>query len=153
MTTSIPRVGEVLSELSRTLNVDRQATHGDPFDTLGMTAELWTIVFGRKFSRAEVAQAMQLLKIARSRHGNYNPDDDQDNLGYGVLKTVMEQMERAGTEYDEHRKEYPAQPVTPVVYMGCRTCRAVTQFSANQRFSCPCCGGKYGKMLGDKETL
>lgn len=142
MTDSTIRMNRLLEEVGQTVCADRNATHGDPYDQFGMTAALWSTVFGYKFSRADVALAMQLSKISRERHGQHNPDDDLDNLGYGLIKAAMKEMDRAAEEFD---KQHAA-------FMACRQCRAVKSVEHGTRFKCECCGGKYGQILGEDST-
>lgn len=85
---------DILNQVKTTVTQDRNRTHGDPMDQLGQTACFWSVYLGIPISREQVATCLQLQKISRSCHGEYNPDDDLDNLGYGLLKTMAAKLER-----------------------------------------------------------
>lgn len=64
---------------------DRQATHGDAAQQLEYTARLWSVYLGLEVHASDVANLMALMKISRSQHGAYNPDDYVDGCGYLAL--------------------------------------------------------------------
>lgn len=156
---STHKMKAIINTLKQTVCADRNETHGDPYEQFGMTAALWSIVFQREFTRSEVALAMQLSKISRERHGQPNPDDDLDNLGYGLIKAAMKEMEKSAA-MEAAMKEMEAtikgmeEPDTisdtktdkHPIFMRCRECQAVQQVEYGNRFVCQCCGGRYAAL-------
>lgn len=63
----------------------REEQHGKKRQNLETIARLWSAYLGAPISPHDVAQCMQLLKIARSQHGQPNPDDYVDAAGYAAL--------------------------------------------------------------------
>jgi hypothetical protein len=58
----------ILDEADHITSQERQETYGHPLDNLGLTAALWSVAFGRKFSPEDVSMAMILVKLARELH-------------------------------------------------------------------------------------
>lgn len=84
----------ICEEALRTINGARQDQYGNPEDTFGKIAALWTAYLCDGETVAEitppmVADMMQLLKIAREKGGKGKRDNLVDNLGYGLLAAVM----------------------------------------------------------------
>lgn len=63
----------------------REEQHGKKRQNLETIARLWSAYLEAPISAHDVAQCMQLLKIARSNHGQMNPDDYVDAAGYAAL--------------------------------------------------------------------
>lgn len=66
------------------MKTDRNRTHGDPQETLGRIAAMWSAYLGIPVSAAQVASMMALLKIARSGHA-YDRDHYLDGIAYLML--------------------------------------------------------------------
>lgn len=64
---------------------DRDRQHGDRYQCHKLVADLWSSYFGISIEPHEVALAMSLLKIARTKTGSNNADDFTDLCGYGAL--------------------------------------------------------------------
>lgn len=77
-----PRV-EALREAARVIAGDRDVQYGSPEDNLGRIAEIWTTLFGYKFTAEDVAMAMVGLKLARyASKSGFQPDTWVDIAGY-----------------------------------------------------------------------
>jgi hypothetical protein len=63
----------------------REEQHGNKHAVFHATAALWSAYLGLKVKPTDVAQLMVLLKVARSLHGQFNPDDYVDACGYAAL--------------------------------------------------------------------
>ena len=66
------------------MKTDRNRTHGNPVDTLGRIAGLWSSFLGIEITASQCASMMALLKIARSRHA-YDRDHYLDGVAYLML--------------------------------------------------------------------
>lgn len=82
---------EILGAAKEAVCVDRNATHGEPEDSFRAIAALWTAYLSRGgrtavtgVNPADVAAMMALLKIARSRENQANPDNWVDLAGYAA---------------------------------------------------------------------
>lgn len=66
----------------------RQGQHGDKLENHQNIADLWNAFIkqklrpGAEISAAEAAQMMGLVKTARTKTGDHNPDDYVDQAGY-----------------------------------------------------------------------
>lgn len=66
----------------------KSETHGAPEDSFGRIARYWTLyldIEGKLFdelTKADVAEMMDLLKLARAQSGEYNEDDYRDRMSY-----------------------------------------------------------------------
>jgi uncharacterized protein DUF6378 len=65
---------------------DRAKTHGDKHRNFSNIAALWNAYLAgnqdREISASDVGMMMALLKIARTKSGEINPDDFVDSIGY-----------------------------------------------------------------------
>jgi hypothetical protein len=73
---------------------DRNKIHGDAYEQLGQTADLWSAYLRIDITREQVSTCIELMKISRSCHGSYNQDDYFDKLGYGAISGEMAERER-----------------------------------------------------------
>ena len=79
----------ICEEALRTINGERQDQYGNPEDAFKQIAALWEAYLGTKVTPVMVADMMQLLKIARERHGTGKRDNLVDNIGYALLSAKM----------------------------------------------------------------
>ena len=79
----------VCKEAARLVAGPRYKTHGNPQVMCGNIAALWNAYLGPALSRDlephEVAIMLLLLKIARTKAGEFNPDDYLDQAGYAGI--------------------------------------------------------------------
>ena len=73
---------DILTIASQLVNSDRNDQHGDITENHINIAKLWSAYKGVEFTAHEVAIMMTLLKIARTKLGQVNPDDYIDASGY-----------------------------------------------------------------------
>lgn len=78
----------VIEEAATTV-ADRSNTHGEADESLGMVADMWTAYFGTDVRPHEVAEAMVLLKVARSQCGDTERDHHVDICGYAHLASEV----------------------------------------------------------------
>ena len=72
-----------------TINGERQDSYGNPEDSFGMIASMWSAYLGIEVMASEVAHMMCLLKIARERGGKGKRDNLVDLIGYAALAAHM----------------------------------------------------------------
>ena len=63
---------------------DRNSTYGEPENSFGHIAELWSVYSGYPHTATDVAVMLALLKIARIRSNPYHFDNFVDLAGYAV---------------------------------------------------------------------
>jgi hypothetical protein len=83
---------EICVEAAKLVNGDRSSTHGDSVQNHKAIADVWN---GYLMARAriteveldahDVANMMELLKVARRLTGAFNPDDYIDGAGYAAV--------------------------------------------------------------------
>ena len=75
----------MLIEASKIISGQRDKQYGGPEDNFGRIAQIWSAIFGRKFTKEDVAIAMIAVKIARyaSDYG-FQPDTWTDIAGYAA---------------------------------------------------------------------
>jgi Domain of unknown function (DUF6378) len=77
---------EVLDTAKGYVTKDRNATHGEPEDSFGLIAELWSVTLRHKLAAPltgwEVAALMTQLKVARLILNPTNADNWIDGAGY-----------------------------------------------------------------------
>ena len=87
----------VLKKALKLVSADRAEDHGDALENLTAIADLWTTHLraryqvGFQLTPADVADLMELLKIARrmSHQGRANDDNYIDAAGYAALGYEM----------------------------------------------------------------
>lgn len=81
---------------------DRQATHGNPEDSFGMIARLWSAYLGQEVKAHDVCSMMALLKVARARENPTNDDNWIDMAGYAACGAEVASVQR-GIEMEEDK--------------------------------------------------
>ena len=82
---------EILDKTKNLLSEDREKSHGDKVLNHENIARLWSSYFQNKYKIAilvlpeDVANLMNLLKIARTQAGKFNLDDFIDACGYAAI--------------------------------------------------------------------
>ena len=73
---------DFLDSLAATIN-DRNTQYGDPADSFGRIAALWTALLGHEVTATDVARCMIALKLSRSLSAT-DPDSWTDIAGYAA---------------------------------------------------------------------
>jgi hypothetical protein len=90
----MPTAASILESAGKLVGGDRQNTHGDKVQNHMAIARLWNgyvenlVEAGRDprtLGAEDVANLMELLKVARRQNGAYNPDDYVDGAGYAAV--------------------------------------------------------------------
>lgn len=82
---------EIASRAAELVSGSRQQTHGDKLINHQNIASLWNAYLGWRLgegcliSAHDVALMMILLKVARTKEGEHNPDDYIDAAGYAAV--------------------------------------------------------------------
>ncbi len=76
---------KMLIEAAKIISGQRDKQYGGPEENFGRIAQMWSVIFGRKFTREEVAMAMIAVKLARhaSNYG-FQADTWTDIAGYAA---------------------------------------------------------------------
>lgn len=100
--------GQVLLEAHKIINGDRQQSYGNPEDTHGIIAELWSGYMRAKsltigvrnylapITQKDVALMMVLFKIGRELNGAGCKDNMIDSAGYIALAADMNEEQDNG---------------------------------------------------------
>lgn len=75
---------DILQAALQAVTVDRAATHGQPEDTFGTIAQLWSVYLGIPVTAVDAALMLGLLKIARARGNPGHMDNFTDLAGYAA---------------------------------------------------------------------
>ena len=78
-----PRV-EALRKAATIITGEREDTYGGPEDNFNRIAAIWTVLFGREFTAADVALAMAAVKMARLVNAPDHLDSYVDLAGYAA---------------------------------------------------------------------
>jgi hypothetical protein len=91
---------KVLQKAQALVNGDRNKTHGDIWENHENIARLWNGYLEDKdgaILAEDVANMMELLKIARRKLGSLNIDDYIDGAGYAAVALECREFEREHT--------------------------------------------------------
>jgi len=89
---------EILTKARDLVTGDRAKTHGDMREVHATIANHWNAYLinhgiQRHLLPHDVATMMELLKIGRSQHGAFNPDDYIDRAGYAAITGQLREEE------------------------------------------------------------
>ena len=74
----------ILEEAKKCVCGKREQDYGSPENNFQIIADLWSAYFQQKFTSADVAMMMALLKIARIKSGTGTEDSFIDLAGYAA---------------------------------------------------------------------
>jgi hypothetical protein len=83
-----PQRGTILDQAKAIINGERQDQYGNPEDSFGLIAELWSGYLGRDIFTHQVPVMLSLMKIARQKH-QHKKDNLIDACGYLALAADM----------------------------------------------------------------
>ena len=75
----------ILLKADTFVGVERETSHGNKRKNHKNIASMWSAYLGISINEVDVALMMALLKIARTKEGEYNSDDYIDLCGYGAI--------------------------------------------------------------------
>ena len=76
---------EILKEAEKIVSNSREKAYGNKLANHTNIGKLWSAYLDIGISAKEVAMMMCLLKIARTKLGDYHPDNYVDLVGYGAI--------------------------------------------------------------------
>ncbi len=96
---------DLLTKTAGLVGGDREKTHGDKVENFDNIAGLWNAYLANMsmelasgLTGSQVADMMELMKIARRQTGTFNPDDYVDGAGYAAVafecKVAQEDMDK-----------------------------------------------------------
>jgi hypothetical protein len=92
---NLVKAEDIASKAASLVSGDRAVTHGDKAANLGNIATIWNAWFrmtgATELTGADVAELMELLKVARRHSGTYNVDDYIDGAGYAAVTGELRQ--------------------------------------------------------------
>jgi len=104
---------DVLETATKLVGGSRAASHGSMLETHENIAQLWNGYLyrmdfedGDRLKASDVANMMELLKVARRKQGVFNSDDYIDGAGYAAVAFECAEEE---TLYEDHDDEVPEQ--------------------------------------------
>lgn len=77
--------GNILLSAHKTINGQRVDIHGQPEDCFNTIAKLWSIWIGKELTAHDAAVMLNLMKVARMKHGAGSIDSYVDACGYIAL--------------------------------------------------------------------
>lgn len=88
----VPTAGEVLDQVKGILS-ERQAAYSHPVHNFQNIADMWRVVFGQPVTTAQVALALECLKICRELT-EPKEDNHLDGIGYWVCEAQVKAYEQ-----------------------------------------------------------
>ena len=88
---------EILETALEIVEGDRASTHGEIRENHTNIARLWNAYLSSclgELKASDVANMMELLKVARRKQGVFNPDDYIDGAGYAAVAFECAQGEQ-----------------------------------------------------------
>lgn len=86
---SICRRVDLCNAVKQIICVDRQNQYGSPEDSHELIAKFWSAYLGKEIFPEDVANMMELMKIARRKGQKFNPDNYIDGAGYAILGCIL----------------------------------------------------------------
>lgn len=86
----------IVEMVAKTILNDRQDTYGSPEDSFGLIAHYWSIYTGLRIYPNQVADMMELLKIARRQNQRFHLDNYIDSAGYAILAGELASRQKVG---------------------------------------------------------
>ena len=91
---------EILKEAEKIVSNSREKAYGNKLANHTNIARLWSAYLDIGISPKEVAMMMCLLKIARTKLGDYHPDNYVDLVGYGAIAGSIADKTDKQLEFD-----------------------------------------------------
>lgn len=84
----------IIEKVAKTILSDRQDTYGSPEDSFQLIAMSWSLYLGIAIRPDQVADMMELLKIARRQNQPFHLDNYIDSAGYAILAGELASMQK-----------------------------------------------------------
>ena len=86
----------IIEKVAKTILNDRQDIYGSPEDSHQLIAMYWGIYLSINIRPDQVADMMELLKIARRQNQPFHLDNYIDSAGYAILAGELASMQKVG---------------------------------------------------------
>lgn len=86
----------IIEKVAKTILSDRQDTYGSPENSFQLIALYWGLYLGVNIRSDQVADMMELLKIARRQNQPFHLDNYIDSAGYAILAGELASMQKVG---------------------------------------------------------
>lgn len=86
----------IIEKVAKTILNDRQDTYGSPENSFQLIAMYWGLYLGINIRPDQVADMMELLKVARRQNQPFHLDNYIDSAGYAILAGELASMQKVG---------------------------------------------------------
>lgn len=84
----------IIEKVAKVILSDRQDTYGSPEDSFQMISMYWSLYLGIAIRPDQVADMMELLKVARRQNQPFHLDNYIDSAGYAILAGELASMQK-----------------------------------------------------------
>ena len=84
----------IIEKVAKTILNDRQDTYGSPENSFQLIALYWGFYLKTNIRPDQVADMMELLKIARRQNQPFHLDNYIDSAGYAILACELASMQK-----------------------------------------------------------
>lgn len=84
----------IVEKVAKTILNDRQDTYGSPENSFQLIAMYWGLYLGINIRPDQVADMMELLKVARRQNQPFHLDNYIDSAGYAILAGELASMQK-----------------------------------------------------------
>ena len=82
---SVENRKDIIEKVASTILGARQDTYGNPEDSFSLISQYWSVYLRIEITPTQVADMMELLKIARRQNQQFHLDNYIDGAGYAIL--------------------------------------------------------------------
>lgn len=84
----------IIEKVAKAILSDRQDTYGSPEASFQMISMYWSLYLGIAIRPDQVADMMELLKVARRQNQPFHLDNYVDSAGYAILAGELASMQK-----------------------------------------------------------
>lgn len=85
---------DIIEKVAKAILSDRQDTYGSPENSFQLIAMYWGLYLNINIRPDQVADMMELLKIARRQNQHFHLDNYIDSAGYAILAGELASMQK-----------------------------------------------------------
>lgn len=86
----------IIEKVAKTILDDRQDTYGSPENSFQLIALYWGLYLEINIRPDQVADMMELLKVARRQNQPFHLDNYIDSAGYAIIAGELASMQKVG---------------------------------------------------------
>ena len=87
---------DIVEKVAKTILQERQDVYGAPEDSFQIISMYWGVYLGMAIRPDQVADMMELLKIARRQNQQFHLDNYIDGAGYAILAGELASKQKIG---------------------------------------------------------